>query len=673
MQALSGQQPPMLVSEQEEDARLKSDIHRLDHRLEALEEQLKAAATANASHKASDQSHAREEIPRVDTPRVSLENGPRDDAFLYRMVSGAKDSIGTLTTQSSEPSSPWAQSTVNSAITRLDTALVQLAAPFPRPGNRPPNDPKSNLPKCDLKRHIDTFLDYILPHVTVFDSFNALVDPEFLRVMPYIIDSPYAHVTPVMRVIYYCAIYLGQSIETDEQHRLATKTYYTCLQSVPKWLESAEGTQLDILASAFTTWLAINNFDYHLAWQFHREACRFGSLLGIHDVDTTPLGTPQEEADKEVKRRLHWYLVEIDFLFRLWYDKPKALRCSPTQVRLPAEISPATKQPKPYDCILFIVWSRAMYLVADFLEDQETLPEEAFSNKVDHYCNQLTELLDDWDLLSIARAPKISAVQSWLYAESTIAFHSFIIYMRRKTSTTAMSTHPQAVRAARAIISIIHEWSERDMTPGGYQCCYIFLITFYPFCAFFTLYYHILSSTDPSEREEDICSLEKVVRLMTQAASVRPDFVPIANAMGALNDVSRAVHSGREPPGGLTVVGAVPPRSHMKSNPSPTHPTMHLPASNTEAAAPFDSLQNLSVELPLQSADELNDTFGVPFQLESQIALDWGPASSARPGTARTVSQPVDFVRAIESELIWRDWHESWWNIPDASQADQAG
>jgi hypothetical protein len=615
------------------------------------------------------------ETTRVGTPQVNLENAPKDDAFLYGMVSGAKHSIETFTTQSSEPSSPWTQSTVNSAITRLDTALVQLAAPFPRPDSRPSSDPKINIPKSDLKQQIDTFLDYILPHTTIFDSFTTLVDREFLRVLPHIIDSPYAHVSPVMRVVYYCAIHLGQSIGSDEQQRLAIKTYYACLQSVPKWLESAEGTKLDILAGAFTTWLAINNFDYHLAWQFHREACRRASLLGIHDVESTPPGTSQEEAEKDVKRRLHWYLVEMDFLFRLWYDKPKALQCSPTQVRLPAVISPATKQPKPYECILFIVWSRAMHILADFFNDQENLPEAALSNKVDVYCNQLTELLDDWDLLSKAREPKIDTVQSSLFAESAIAFHSFIVYMRRKTSATVMSTHPQAVRAARAIISIIHEWSGRNMGSAvGHQCSYIHLITFYPFCAFFTLYYHILSSTDPSEREEDICSLEKVVTLMTQAASVRPDFVPIASAMSALNDVSRAVHSGRDPFGDLTFVGcAVPPRPLMESNASPSHTATQLPGSSITAAAPFDSLQNLSVELPLQTADELNDTFGVPFQLESQIAFDWDPASSARPSTARTVSQPVDIVRAIEGELTWRDWHESWWNIPDASQANQAG
>ncbi|KAL4902001.1 hypothetical protein BDW74DRAFT_181158 [Aspergillus multicolor] len=656
--------------------RQNADINRLDHRLEALEARLKAAATAKTNEPALKQSNS-----STESPQVNLESEQANDGLLYRMVSGAKNSIESLTTRSSEPSSPWAQSTVNSAITRLDTALVQLAAPFPRPGNSVANEPSVNLPRHEAKQCIDIFLDFILPHVTVFVSFNSIVDSEFLRALPHIIDSPYADIKPVMRVIYHCAVYLGQSIGADKQHRKAIKTYYTCLQSVPKWLESAEGTQLDILAAALTTWLAINNFDYHLAWQFHREACRFGDLLDIHGVDFRPPGTPQEEADKEVKRRVHWYLVEIDFLFRLWYDKPKALRCDPTQVRLPAEISPATKQPKLHDCILFIVWTRALYIIADYFKAHETLVEEALANKVDEYCNQLMELVDDWDILSVARSPKVNVVQSWLYAESTIAFHSMIIYMRRKASATTLSTHPQAIRAARAIIAVLDEWSHRNIAPDGdHQTSYILLITFYPFCAFFTLYYHILSSGDPKEREEDISSLEKVIKLMTQASSIRPDFVPIASAMGALNDVSRAVHSGQEPPQGLTVVGAVRSRQNIESNlaqngaretvtQAPPQRPQELATGSAPAYPPFESLQNLSMDLPLQTAGQLDDAFGVPFHLESQVAIDRDPASSARLGTARTVSQPVDFVRAIETELIWRDWHESWWSVPDTSQA----
>ncbi|OJJ54830.1 hypothetical protein ASPSYDRAFT_61332 [Aspergillus sydowii CBS 593.65] len=569
-------------------SRHRTEIHRLDQRLETLEERLKK-----------------------DSPSTQ-----GTTAFLYKMVSGAKDSIKSLTNQSRFASKP-AQSTVNNAITRLDTALDQLAAPSPHPGMSVVDKSRDYLLSDDVKRYIDTFLDMILPHVTVFHSFTAVVDPKFLRAMPHIIDSPYAQVDPVMLVIYYSAIYYGQSIGTEGEKRLGTRTYYLCLQSVPKWLESAKGTQLDVLAASMAAWLAINNFDYHLAWQFHREACRFGDLQGIHNVDLSPARSPEEEAAKETQRRLHWFLVDIDFLFMTWYDKPRALRCPPTQVRLPAIISPATSQPKRGDCALFIVWSRALFILDDYFNAVETLTDEELVRQVDHCCNQLIELHDDWDLSSVARSPKLGQFECWMYAETVIAFHSIIIIMRRKIMAADQAAHPQAVQSARAIISIIHEWSRKDLAPYG----------------------------------GDICTLETLVRIITDVASVRPDFAPIANALGALNDVSRAVHSGRAPAQGLTQGDAqVPPQPNPDLQPLP----------------PFESMQSLSADVSLQAQPQFDDTFGIPFELQHQIAFDWDPEAGgrhpARPGTGQTLSQPVDFVRAIESELIWRNWHESWWN-----------
>jgi hypothetical protein len=184
---------------------------------------------------------------------------------------------------------------------------------------------------------------------------------------------------------------------------------------------------------------------------------------------------------------------------------------------------------------------------------------------------------------------------------------------------------------------------------------------FYPFCAFFTLYYHILSSTDPSEYEEDICALEQVVKIMSQLSCVRTDFVPIAEAMGALNDVSRAVHSGKDPFQGVTL---------CQPSASSEQRQQDIPATTMHPFPPVESLQNLSSDLPLQSTDP-NGTFGVPFQLQNQFTFDWDlpPADqqgAIRPDTARTVSQPLDFVRAIENELIWRNWHESWWNVQES-------
>jgi hypothetical protein len=70
--------------------------------------------------------------------------------------------------------------------------------------------------------------------------------------MPHIIDSPYAQVDPAMRIIYYNAIQLAQSMGTESEVRLATRTYYKCLQLVPAWLEYAKGSPLDLFAANLT-------------------------------------------------------------------------------------------------------------------------------------------------------------------------------------------------------------------------------------------------------------------------------------------------------------------------------------------------------------------------------------------------------------------------------------
>lgn len=80
-------------------------------------------------------------------------------AWIYQMVSGAKDSVENLTSSGQLPStasSPWAQSTADNAITRLDTALVHLADPSPRPGSPLPDDPKPTILPSDIKRFIDS-------------------------------------------------------------------------------------------------------------------------------------------------------------------------------------------------------------------------------------------------------------------------------------------------------------------------------------------------------------------------------------------------------------------------------------------------------------------------------------------------------------------------------------
>ncbi|PYH81069.1 hypothetical protein BO82DRAFT_375004 [Aspergillus uvarum CBS 121591] len=582
-----------------------SELHHLGHRLEALEEPFPSKT-------------------------CMLTEAP----WIYRMVSGAKDNVEHLT---SNALASWTRSTVDNAITRLDTALVNLAAPSPRPDHNVRDEPINRLPVSDIKRFIDVFLEVILPNLSIFDSFATLVDSEFLGAIPHVIGSPYAMIEPAMQVIYFNAIYFGQTAGTGAEQRAAAKTYYRCLQVVPKWLASSQGSHLDLIAASLTAWMGINNFDYHLSWQFHHEACRFGDLLGIHDVDSLPTGTAQDEIEKDVKLRMHWYLVEMDLLFRIWYDKPTALGCPIGQVRLPAEISPQTKQPKPHKCILFLVWSRTLFIMANFIDQFESSTASNHLNSTaDTCCMELEMLVSDWDLLSLARSPSLGWVKSWLFLETAIALHLFIIFVRRKMSSAEQIVHPQAVRSARLIISIILEKSESPIPPWGKQ-----------------------DDFQTHEYENDLRTLDRVVNMMAAAAAIRPDFAPIADAVSALNDVCRAFHS-RQKKSAFTINSADRPPDNQLL----VWPNEQEACSSTVAdLPPPEALQNLAFMMPLQTKEALDDAFGIPFQLQHQVAPSTQSGLVTEMEIARPMAQPLDIVREVENELTWRNWHESWWNF----------
>jgi hypothetical protein len=70
-------------------------------------------------------------------------------------------------------------------------------------------------------------------------------------------------------------------------------------------------------------------------------------------------------------------------------------------------------------------------------------------------------------------------------------------------------------------------------------------MTFYPFCVVFTLYAHVLACTNPDNCEGDIQALENIGAAMTDVSTQRPDFVPFAKTINALNRVSRTLQDER--------------------------------------------------------------------------------------------------------------------------------
>jgi hypothetical protein len=133
-------------------------------------------------------------------------------------------------------------------------------------------------------------------------------------------------------------------------------------------------------------------------------------------------------------------------------------------------------------------------------------------------------------------------------------------------------------------------------------------ISFYPFCAVFSLYEHILMCTDPEECEQDVQLLESIGAAMSEASDVRADLSPFARTINALNKVSASFQDERRRAKNAdTAVGI-------------TAETM--PEFDMSAFASFPDL---------------------PFNFED--------------GT-----QPLGFFRALENDLTARNWHEGWWD-----------
>ena len=82
-----------------------------------------------------------------------------------------------------------------------------------------------------------------------FSPFEPLLDAHILKVLPRLFASPHVQVDPAMKVVYYCAIFLGQSCGTPVDQSAIPQTYYNCVVMAQDWLKSATGTEMDLLAA----------------------------------------------------------------------------------------------------------------------------------------------------------------------------------------------------------------------------------------------------------------------------------------------------------------------------------------------------------------------------------------------------------------------------------------
>jgi hypothetical protein len=144
-------------------------------------------------------------------------------------------------------------------------------------------------------------------------------------------------------------------------------------------------------------------------------------------------------------------------------------------------------------------------------------------------------------------------------------------------------------------------------------------ISFYPFCAVFSLYEHILACTNPDDCEQDVQLLENLGAAMADASAVWSDFIPFARTINALNKVSRSFQDDR--------------RRVRAANPAAGEMISPMPDFDMSAFASF-----------------------------SDITFNFDETA-----------HPLGFVRALENDFTARNWHEGWWDAAAGVDNQMAG
>lgn len=149
--------------------------------------------------------------------------------------------------------------------------------------------------------------------------------------------------------------------------------------------------------------MAADHFDTELGWQVYKTACEHAEGLKIHHLDNTEIPLEPDQARVEADRKGFWDIVNIDFFFRLIYNKPPAFSVSVEawRVNLPW-LSPASKPDfHAIPTVVFIMRSRITFILIRFfslVEDRTHHPD--IEAEIELLCREIESLFEEWELVS---------------------------------------------------------------------------------------------------------------------------------------------------------------------------------------------------------------------------------------------------------------------------------
>jgi len=235
-------------------------------------------------------------------------------AWIYRMATDAQRNFQSQVT----PDSPPAR--IDNALSLLNEVLEELGRLRIRNGIG-----KDHV-HLELSQHeavtcVEAF--FALANNMVLPDFApTMLDKNLLLALPAIFSSPYVNVDPVLKVLYYNALFYGLQETRPPGGRVVRTAYLKLLEAVPAWLDAPSGRSMDAFTAALTTWTALTNHDYQLSWRFHCKSCHHIKTEGIDNLDITPAKSFEEETNRNDLRYLYWHILCTDLTFRLFYARP---------------------------------------------------------------------------------------------------------------------------------------------------------------------------------------------------------------------------------------------------------------------------------------------------------------------------------------------------------------
>jgi hypothetical protein len=239
-----------------------------------------------------------------------------------------------------------------------------------------------------------------------------------------VIASPHIQTDPAVRLIYHNLLFHGYLVDRPQTNSTtrAWDEYLQCLRCISLWRErpTSTSTLMDLIAGGISTWSALQNLDYELAWILHRKTCSTAKALGLLHLDQQAsqlplpsLPTPAHLDARTFRNQLRWgfwTLVLSDLFFRLLFSRPSCISADASceGIRFPDSADMRSERPVASVHATQAVWGRLTFIAKEFfemvdgrlsLENDAALLLQSFQARMDGVCEEIRIMVADWRLV----------------------------------------------------------------------------------------------------------------------------------------------------------------------------------------------------------------------------------------------------------------------------------